>query len=285
MYIDNLSDIEKVIKDQGIEGLRKNINSDTLYYAMSDYRFDLIEQIYNYYGEDFDIEQYIFCAVLKTCAGGRHDAGIHCLDKYIKNKEREFSHEDDDDSLYYLSHYDSEELIQKLLELKTDIPWEYVLEISSAHLCVDSVKYLTKNIEFDKKDVNIGFGNIITSSIIDGPEPDERQLELFFHYLKNLKADVNIKQRYFDWGNLYLESFFNYPELAKYFYTKRFDPENLLNGKFWTWMFDKLLKSEKHRLCYIEPIRNLKESNVDLEPLIRLLDELGYKDKADEFLR
>ena len=284
MYVDTFSELEIIVNNYDEKIINNNIESHWIRLIILEDRYDLIEVLYSKVYKEVEIEKYIFNGILK--AHEANDTTLKCLDLLLKRNDIYYEIEDEEDEIYYMCQYDdSYDIIKTLIRLKTDIPWNFVLEMCSSYLIIDSVKYLSRNLTFGKNVLNKAFSSVIQSEVISGPRETEEQKTLLIFFIEEMNVDVNTNSINGEWETAYLECFFNYPRLTRYFYTSNFNKENLINKNFWSYQLEGLIDKEKYKEYNIDAFNSLKESNIDLGPLIKLFEELGYKDKADEFLR
>lgn len=285
MYIETTEDVEEAIENNRFDVLIDSLDSDLMCQLMLDDRYDLVEKVYSKFNQDIDVEQSIFLGALKCSSQEPSDIPVKCIQDFIVKNKKMYSYEDESDILFYMSQFDENlKLIKLLVEIETDIPWDNILRTSCAYLLSDTVIFLVNKINFSINNIERAFGMLINSPINDYGYDNPEQKKLILYFLNDLNISVNTKLDS-QWGWAYLDCFRNAPNSAKYFYTEEFDSLILNSTEFWKNFLHSVESSEEFKSCFSLACRDLKLSGIDLTDQLKILEDLGYKKLAQELFR
>ncbi|TVL60613.1 hypothetical protein [Shewanella algae] len=148
MLIQQAHEVEEAINNGDIESIRNDLDFRVLTSIIESNRFDLVEIIYNHFKDTEPMEQLIFNAVVESAGVDITPTAIQCLN-FLKSLDKGISYEfDDEDALYHMCQIPGRvELFKLMLDMKADIPWGYVLQVSCNFICRDTIEFLIANIQ------------------------------------------------------------------------------------------------------------------------------------------
>lgn len=284
MSIQQTHEAEEAINKGNIELLRDDLDFIVLASIIESDRFDLIEKIYDYFKDTEPMKQYIFDAVIKSAGVGVTPTSVQCLD-FLLSLEKNVSYTfDDEDDLYYMCQNPGNvELFKRMIELNSDIPWGYVLQVGCNFIRRESVDFLIKNIKFSPDDINRAFSDLVNSSVTTCYHENADQSDMISWFIRKLNANVNLETDS-DWGRAYLDCFMNAPNAAKNFYVESFDCNIISSERFWSDFIDAYIEDDKFKSAYTLAFEDLRCSGIDLTELSNIFNRLGYDELAHKLL-
>ncbi|MCM0147286.1 hypothetical protein KCN56_01710 [Photobacterium galatheae] len=284
MLIQQTDEAEIAINNGEIEKIRNSLDLRILASIIESNRFDLIEIIYHYFQDTEPMEQNIFDAVIESAGVDVTPASIQCLNLLLSIDKGISYTFDDDDALYYMCQIPgSVELFKLILELKTEIPWDYILQVSCSFIRRDTIEFVIENIQLSTEDIELAFSDLIHSPVTLSRSHHSGQNEMVSWFINKLNVDVNLKTDS-DWKWAYLDCFLNVPNAAKQFYTKDFDPSIINSEKFWAEFLESILEDEAFKQVFHVAFEDLRNSGLDLTELRNIFDRLGHQELAKELL-
>lgn len=284
-FIEHTEQADALINSGDIEELRDYLGDVILTNIVHDDRFDLIEKIYAYFKGSESIEQEIFLAVIENGKYPINSSSIKSLKLLESIGGDEVYLIDDEDDVYYMCQISSNvKLLEGIFNLKTNISWGFALEVSCNFLNLNAIDFILENVRLTIDDINTSFAALINSTETFAHAKNTSQREMISKFINEMNADVNLKT---DYGRerAFFDCFSNAPDAAKFFYTKNFDSDFINSKSFWKEFIEDLkIERDDYRLIYKKAFDDLKFSGIDLTELIKLFNELGYQNFANELL-
>ncbi|MBO2691688.1 hypothetical protein I6M59_07980 [Shewanella algae] len=284
MLIQQAHEVEEAINNGDIESIRNDLDFRVLTSIIESNRFDLVEIIYNHFKDTEPMEQLIFNAVVESAGVDITPTAIQCLN-FLKSLDKEISYEfDDEDALYHMCQIPGRvELFKLMLDMKADIPWGYVLQVSCNFICRDTIEFLIANIQVSNEELNLAFGYLVNASVTSCYHENSDQTEIISWFINKLNVDVNLTTDS-DYAWAYLDCFINAPNAAKHFYVERFNSGIINSEDFWAKFIEAYLEDQKFKQAFAQAFEDLRNSSIDLTELATLFDRLGHDALAKELL-